>query len=217
MKNGYSKIIFVDIETGGLDPFKNPILSIGACVTDVAGNLLEDEPAPLDWKTTGTGMYQKRVAIAGKPEVSNTFYSLINPNPKLEIHPRALEVNGLDLAECRKSPGAKVVLKNFFDWAAEVSAPEPYTFANWALNFDLVFLYVAAQKCGLNFNIPSKYCLDIKSMAKGQGWQFVSLSDMHHQAGTRSLDKNYQGYAAHNALEDAKAAAYVYKFLASSL
>ena len=184
-------LIFFDLETGGLDPFNNPILSIGAFATNKKGNASE------------------RL----KPETllpyPTEFYSLVKPYPISDIDPEAMTVNNLSLEQCNKAPDEKQVLAEFMDWARDISNCEEVSFCNWALNFDLIFLYTAFYRNNMEYKLPGRKTYDIKSMAKGCGFVFKNLGDLYGQF--KNIDPLWQPFEAHNALADAKAAAYIYR------
>lgn len=75
--------MFIDTETGGLDSHKNPLIQLGAAVTDDEFNILE------------------------------TFESLIRPPEGLILEEEALKVNKISLEDLAKAPSEEEVLRAF--------------------------------------------------------------------------------------------------------
>lgn len=191
------KIIFFDLETGGLDPFKNPILSIGACITDLKGNLIESHGCNIkDFNYLSS-------TVEDPMEVSTIFNCFLKPDDFKTIDPESLQYNKLEIKNCEEADSTFNVLSDFISWVKIHSNEQPI-FANWALLFDLTFLYVSVNKQKLSLPLPSKKSFDLKLFAKTLGYNTRAMINLY---------ENFNGppFIQHDALEDTKAAAFIYK------
>ena len=180
-----SLIISLDVETGGLDPWCNSLLSLGA-VALYGGKVLQDE----------------------------NFYSLVKA-PVYHVTAGAMKVNGLSLTELDENGvSISEVGKNFRAFvermqaavATEGAKPPRPTILGHNVKFDLGFL---EQNLGKEFFKPFDYhTLDTSVIAA-----FLRDIGLDNPAGL-SLEKLCSYYdiphGKHNALGDALSTAKLY-------
>lgn len=112
--------VVIDLETSGLKPGHNEVLSLGAKA--YSGQTLEPYP-------------------------DGEFYSLLRPTHWDRLEPEAMRINGLGEEELRGAPEPKVVLKKFVEWVQKWNPTKriyeaPTVCGKNIRNFDLKFLAV---------------------------------------------------------------------------
>jgi len=116
-----SDVIVIDVETTGVDPEKNAVVSIAAAVCDVAHNIRA-----------------KRVFT-------------LRPHDGAIIEPKAMEVNGLTELEIMTYPPAEKTLKEFNSWLFANCSENPRfaLWYAWGVGFDDKFLFKTFERAGV--------------------------------------------------------------------
>lgn len=131
-------VVVVDVETGGLDPNQNPLLSIGAVAFTNPNNYSFD-----------------------------SFYGECAPLPSFHSTKEALEVNGIDLEEWKNKPTAGLILSNFNSWLQRICPEWGFSrivLGGHNPSFDLGFLRTNYKLFGLQ--CPFDYrTVDLHSVA----------------------------------------------------
>ncbi|WP_245895991.1 3'-5' exonuclease [Deinococcus irradiatisoli] len=166
-------IIFLDTETGGRDPLRHPLLTIGV------------------------------VTLTPEGEITHPLHLKLK-HAEYCVEPGALEVNGIDLlTHDREAQPPPEVARQLRDYAAEVGR---VMLGGHNFGFDLGFLRPLLPDLGRVFR---RGHIDTKLTA-----QFlIHAGALPHNVGTplSQLTQHFGiEYAAHDALEDARATARVY-------
>ena len=153
------KTCSVDFETGGLQPYFHPALTVA--IVPLKADFTPDEDA-------------------------TPFLSKIRPDDMDRVDPGALKVNGLTMEEIADFPPRKETVKAFFEWAAEFGKFSPLA-QNWA--FDKGFFMAWLDPGNVAPNVSSKYLdyrardlqrvvmyANDRAEAKGQPFPFNSTS-----------------------------------------
>lgn len=140
----------VDLETGGLDAGQHEILEIG-----VVHYWVDEE---------------------GDYKIGETFESLVRPTRPDDIHPKALEKNGLKIEDLMKAPTPAQVRNAFFNWHEELfdgklikmlgSNPgfdKEFLKLYFGLNYDKIFWYKQKDTNGFAEGLRDSGLLDVSS------------------------------------------------------
>lgn len=172
-----TKMIFFDGEMTSLDPFNGSIISVGAA--------LYDEQT---W------------------EELDSFYAEYAPDPNLWIDPESMKYNKMDIDSLMKNKTFTQDKFKFYSWMDAHFPGQQINISNWSLSFDLIFLFVEAQRSGNFIPLFSKRSYDVKAMALGSKIKFRNMPDLNKKLGGGE-------YQMHNALADARTAAFIYQKL----
>lgn len=155
----------------------------------------------IDLETTGLNPRRDRIIEVGAlkivdGEIAGQFGSFVNPGRRLE--PGITELTGIRDRDLEQAPGIGEILQDLFDFLGE------YPLLGHSVLFDYSFLKKAAVDYGRSFEregidtlkIARKYLAQLESRSLESLCLYYGLP--HH---------------AHRALEDARAAFYLYKKL----
>lgn len=181
-----SKIIFLDVETGGLDETKNPLLTLGACCVDRINKQLLD-----------------------------TYYVTYRHNSNIyTVTKQALKVNGLNIDEINSDPSSithEEGAGHFAKWLQRQSIVNnrKLIVAGHNLHFDKRFI---VSQLRMDWNKYFHYReIDTQVVAgflKDVG--LLHLKSTGLDALASSLGIKGRSAGAHNALDDAKVTARCY-------
>ena len=186
MNNNY--YVFWDTETSSIDPNVAQILSLGAVAVD-----------------------PRRLEIIEDSE----FYTLVKPEDEATIEPKALEVNKLKLEDLRQAPTIETAWKSFVSYLDKYKKGKnkwgrPIAGGYNIVGYDLIIAERLNNKFGLKDLFHPRDKLDV--MQDMFRWtesnaEITSLSfdNMRQWLGMSQESKDN----AHNALSDAKDAAYL--------
>lgn len=186
-----NKICIYDFETGGTNPKKTPVLSIGAIILDPQSFEQIDE-----------------------------FYSLVKPDDKeiALIEEKALSVNGLTLEEINKSVPEKIIWNDFFSFIKKYHNGSIWNYPIQCgfniCSFDMIILDRYCQKYkhyDKKDGRPNLFrpfpCLDVAQLCFSwfENEKIPTKLNLSSLATHLGLDAS----KAHNALEDVKMTAKI--------
>lgn len=188
------KILFLDTETGGLDPQKHHLLTIGVCVFDT------DTPYA---------------------EAYSEEFAVWDDLPGLKCEPSALAINKIDLNQHTKGAFTGIEMVKTMKIIAKMMTigDKKCIVGGHNLAFDIGFLKVMFERCGENWNdYFSHRILDTTSVLN-----FLSAAGLYYHEST-SLDAALEYYKIpldqgerHGALADAKYTALLFNRLLSEV
>lgn len=153
---------FIDVETSGLRPDENAVLQLGCLVTN------------------------------DKFEVTEEFETLVNPPEGLIITPEAMNINKIDLEECKKAPSEKDALILLNKFLNKHNTP---VLVGYNVNFDMSFLKSVAYRSKLHLHSDG-FIIDLHLTVRNvEGIMKYSLKSVCEHFGIRT-----DGH--HNALRD---------------
>lgn len=169
----------------------------------------------IDFETTGSNAFKDypiqigAILVNDRVEIENEFFSDIYIDSNIEISQEAYNIHGIDFEKLRHAPIRSQVLSNYFKLIGT-----DYCFAGWNISFDVTFMRKLCHEEGYmtNYDAINYRHIDLQSIIyylRQTGKipnNIYSLSDMTNYLGISRFEK-------HNALEDAKLAYTVYKYI----
>lgn len=181
--------VSIDLETTGLDPNKNGIIQIGACVFNAQGELVTVFVSDC---LPGTSFVNEEAV-----------WDDMAPHT-IVISKQALEVNGFTLGRIYNAPPISMVLDDFMIWLQPFSGQTPIAVFHNA-PFDVGFLNVAFQRAGIDPGRLLRRVRDTATMSPdvyGEDNYPRSLEEICKREGIEKVN-NHDGL--HDALATGKA------------
>ena len=177
-------LVSIDTETGGLDPFHNPLLSVG-------GVIFEN----------------------GSFEVVSSLELFIKPDPPMEITSEARSKNQISDYHINEfGVDEYTVLSQFSGWLGKfIPIDRGYWQAmllGWNYHFDHLFLRVAYHRCGLPWDLDFRV-LDVQSL---QAYQYGIIDKQWPYPGLeRTALSMLKHKVEHGAMDDALVVGHLLK------
>ncbi len=132
------KRAWIDLETGGLDPKRNPILQLAV--------LMEDEEG----------------------KIADTFFSYIRPDGRLKIEADALEVNGITLQQLRDEPPEYMVMEHLIKFLkSHKVGTKQFEFCGYNSRFDMDFFVAMFKRSKYQYwHYFNYYDVDVFALVK---------------------------------------------------
>nr|WP_321411427.1 3'-5' exonuclease [uncultured Carboxylicivirga sp.] len=169
----------------------------------------------VDFETTGIDVFKDNPLEIGAVltnefgDIKKTFSTLIKPRTGRQSSASAIEIHGLTFDKLQNSPNQKEVLNLFFE-----TLGTNYRFAGWNINFDVTFfrrMCHIQKMMGLYNKIHYRH-IDIQSIV-----YYLKFNQILPESCNRLDDLikffNLSRNKNHNALEDAKITAEVFRKL----